>query len=365
MRYEYRQPNPGLTDWESNPSIGDAADVLVISIRGTTLIHATSTSTTGDYTVRVPTPYAAGDQIFFLPVGTDGQGSLLYGVGNPGLAASAIDVPTTFVGNNTTIWTWAIPSNAATSRTITETEGSGALHIFRSLRLSYEFSRQFFGQRGRSLVAWFSPGTTWSCGACFNTWPRAAGGFMFDQQVWIGGGTSQGNYSDAVNFHEFGHWIMAGYGTPAVEGGTHFMGIPTFPGQAWSEGFATWFSSVARSSPIYYDKQGNFIWLNIGQRNYYDSRTWQRPQPVGGLLQKMDENEVSSTLWSVSLAAPDGAARVLWALNSRQMLTRPFGRGYTQTLWQVGSGGTHYNVSSTSNPAPTIADELDALVCEG
>ena len=106
-------------------------------------------------------------------------------------------------------------------------------------------------------------------------------------------------WSDAVTAHELGHYMMNAYGYPVGEGGPHFLAVPTHPGQAFSEGWATFFSSMARGDSIYVDKQGGaFFWWDLERRAYSAyGALWTRALPWLGLLQLMDENEAAAILW--------------------------------------------------------------------
>jgi hypothetical protein len=158
---------------------------------------------------------------------------------------------------------------------------------------------------------------------------------------------------------------MAFYGTSPGEGGTHILGWPSFPGMAWSEGWATWFSSDMRQDPVYYDKQqGTFFWLNIASRAYADGRKWYRPSPSKGLIQLLDENDVSAMLWSISNSATNANQSLYTALASTLMNTSPFKRGYTRHLWTL-TGTGYANVVDTKQSVPMLADFLDALDCAG
>ena len=90
---------------------------------------------------------------------------------------------------------------------------------------------------------------------------------------------------------------MSSYGTSPAEGGTHYIMCPTFPGQAWSEGYATWHSAAVRNQPLLEDKQGGgFFWFDINSRTYYPNSS--QPSPIDGLggtnlLGEIDENAVA------------------------------------------------------------------------
>ncbi len=223
---------------------------------------------------------------------------------------------------------------------------------------------------------WFQPGTTWSCGTCVARLPvrlfatTTYAGDSFENQGFFDGSTSQSYWSDAVTAHEFGHWVMNSYSAPPSEGGRHVFGGHVYPGMAWSEGFATWFSSDVRSSSLYYDKQGGaFFWFDIGARRYGPNTAtvpWARPTVGAGLEQRIDENEVSAMMWGLRGAAGENSPAMYRALASARMQGPTFARGYTVHRWtRLDSLGDPIDAVRTSTPAPHFADFLDALVCNG
>ena len=110
------------------------------------------------------------------------------------------------------------------------------------------------------------------------------------------------------------------------------------------------------------------FWFNVSQRSYSLGYAWQRPTPAGGLLQLMDENEVSAMMWSVLGTGASADASIMTALASSRMTsfsTSSPGRGYTRHTWDVGGDGTFSNIVDTLVPAPCVADMFDALRCGG
>jgi len=52
------------------------------------------------------------------------------------------------------------------------------------------------------------------------------------------------------------------------------------PEQGWSEGFATFFSSLAHADDIYYDKQdGGFFWFDLRALSYGATKPFVAPAP--------------------------------------------------------------------------------------
>src|SRR5262249_18438016 len=129
------------------------------------------------------------------------------------------------------------------------------------------------------------------------------------------------------------------------------------------EGFATWFSSDMRSDPIYFDKQhGSMFWLDISAREGYP---WIRPTAGAGLLQDMDENEISAMIWDISGTQGVGHAAMDTARPSARLTMSPFGRGYTRHGWDVDSSCQRINIEDSGESTTCFADFLDALRCGG
>lgn len=143
------------------------------------------------------------------------------------------------------------------------------------------------------------------------------------------------------------------------------LGVPTLPGLAWAEGWATWHSAAVRQNSIFYDKQEGTFYFNIGTDRYWNGRAWQQPTPSGGLLQTMDENEVSSMLWDM-LRGGVPKATFFGALTSPRMNHAPWARGYTWHYWtELDAAGRPLDPYDTGISRPTLPDFLDALVCGG
>ncbi len=151
----------------------------------------------------------------------------------------------------------------------------------------------------------------------------------------------------------------------------HALGCPTFPGQAWGEGWATGLSCLARGDSKYFDKQGgSFFWLDVAVQQYSSGQPWQAPSAQGGLLQVMDENAVSAMLWNLAIDPFDAAnlananGVMFNALKSTRMKQPPFARGYTKHTW-AGFACQNPQVTTTEVSVPMIADYLDAVRCGG
>lgn len=369
VAYEARGPNSQLTDW-GPLFLAPAPGFTVLSYSGGKILDTAVTDSNGAFSIDVPVNPTASDVVVVALALEDGAGSLAFAVASPGYStAGRQDIISP--KPNPRLWSYAFLTSsigASSTLTITEAMGSGAARIYDYLRYAYAVARQRFGGRpGLPLIVWLGYGTSWSCGACFAPVEAQVFNLRFGSQMWMPADENQSYWADSVTGHELGHWAMASYGTSPEEGGPHTVGRPTFPGQAWSEGYATWFSSNLRSDSYYVDKQGGaMFWLNLDTRGYSGPTPWMRPAPEYGLIQFMDENEVSAILWRLSLARPWGRPAIDKALSSRQLNAAPFMRGYTRYTWEINlDTGKYENVFNTGLSRPMVADFLDALVCEG
>ncbi|MBF5043604.1 hypothetical protein FGE12_14500 [Aggregicoccus sp. 17bor-14] len=365
VRFARRLPAADYSGWgpaELVPGQG----LLVASYRGTRLVDLRETDADGHFSLQVasPLPLTDEDQVVVYAAGRSASGAVAYAVADPGLAPDAKERAPGVLGEGPRVWSWSRSARALASGaafTLGEREGAGAARLFDSLRLAWrEGKRRYAGREGLPLVAWLGYGTRWSCGACFAGWSVTAAGRRWEAQAWFSADADEGYWSDAVSLHELGHWLMASYGTVPDEGGPHTLGVPTFPGQAWSEGWATFFSADLRASSRYYDKQdGTMFYVDLAEEGAVTS-----PRPDAGLLQRLDEAAVSALLLRAARAA--GASAPLYsALSAPQMKKSPWGRGYRQHTWRMDPGGAYVDVVQTDVPAPALPDFLDALACAG
>ena len=364
VRYARRQPDAAFRDWTPGAEWVPAGGFLIASYRGETLVDLQVTDFDGHFTVKVPARLKEQDRIVVYAAGRGSAITIDYAVADPALSG-AQRVPAV-PGASARIWSWSRPAQALMERpvfTIHEADGSGAAAVFDSLRLAWQRARERYGKAGLPVVVWLGFGTTWSCGACFSPRPVMAAGRRWEAQVWLPGDGDAAWWSEAMVLHELGHWVMASHGRSPEEGGPHFVGVPTFPGQAWSEGWATWFSADSRNSPRYYDRQGGtMFWVDLEARTPVTG-AWTRPKPEAGLLQRIDENEVAAILYRLGRGSP--SRQPLYdALAAPAMQAAPWARGYLRHRWRM-EDGQMVDVEQTDSSAPCLADFLDALMCRG
>ncbi|NMO14838.1 hypothetical protein HPC49_00695 [Pyxidicoccus fallax] len=364
VRYARRGPDAAFRGWTPEAELVPAGGFLVASYRDESLVDLGVTDAEGRFTVRVPDGVAEEDRIVVYAAGRGSGTTVTYAVADPALSGEH-RVPAV-PGASARIWSWSRSRRSLVERpvfTIHESEGSGAAAVFDALRVAWRQSRERYGRTGLPVVAWLGFGTTWSCGACFSATPVTAAGRRWEAQVWLPGDTDAAWWSEAMVLHELGHWVMSSHGTTPNEGGPHYIGVPTFPGQAWSEGWATWFSADSRGSSRYYDRQGGtMFWVDLEARKP-SLGMWSRPKPGEGLLQRIEENEVAAILYR--LGRGTASRQPLYeALAAPAMNASPWARGYLRHRWRMENGKV-VDVRETEDPAPCLADFLDALMCQG
>jgi hypothetical protein len=169
--------------------------------------------------------------------------------------------------------------------------------------------------RGSDLALALSPGARFPSLRIF--WEKdGSDGTFFDGRGIHVLGTRQDpdEYDDDVVLHEFGHYVANAFSRDTSEGGDHdpFDDEPEPRDLAWSEGFATWWSSEARGDPSYVDNSatGN-LFFEI-----------ERPTPRDVTRGEGNEIAVGAILWDVSDPANEPHDRMdrkrtkLWEVTS-------------------------------------------------
>jgi hypothetical protein len=102
-------------------------------------------------------------------------------------------------------------------------------------------------------------------------------------------------FDDAVLLHEYGHYVLDVYSYDDSPGGPHFLGDSSLDLRlAWSEGWATFFSSLVRNDPSHVDTGGGSVLLSFNIET-----------PSFGGATRYDSNElaVAAVLWDAYDAA--------------------------------------------------------------
>lgn len=372
-----------FVDADDRPLRGAAINVF----RGSSLFASTFTSTTdGSFAVSVPNPTMPGDTVVVIPFAARGPmgRDIAYAVLDPGLSAGEHEEEETDSVMAPRPWSWRFSVQDIGSDgvlRITEAEGAGVASVFDHFGLAYREAQMRFGREGEAMLLWMGRGVTWKCGACVTAFARSAFRTRFPQQMNIGMSDDRTYYALPVIGHEAGHWAMNSFGRSPNEGGTHNSTCGSYPGLAWSEGFATWFGQTLLNDPLYWDNQGGFFWRDFAARRNSEGR-WNRPTPTGrdvlpggsaGLLQLVAEDEVTAILWALSNGRAD-AGPIFTALASPRMLNpvgdgdaAQFERGYRRFRWT----GVNLETCAISGAtrdvqiASVLPDFLDALACGG
>ena len=399
ITYEYRtlaDSRAGWSDVVTAPLVGAIVTVLRNLDDDTGYLMASDWAVTdadGRYTVDFPEAAPSNDLVQIALAHPDVAGNIAYAVADPRIyAASPPYGPYDVIAQykSATFHSVYVETDALGPETLIPISAHhGTARVFDYQRRAYDETLAISGAPGKSMVTWMQPRAAWDCGACFSDYARTSvQGYFFESSLWIGMTDDEAYWSDAVNAHELGHWAMASYGTSPNEGGTHYLTVPTLPGQAWSEGWATLFSSLVRGDELYFDSQdGSFFWFDLRELGYFlddapiamtlptaDARGY--PDEDDPILQLMDENyvaamglSIASRDWEVaSPRLPTEGAFLFTTLSSDRMnmtaASVPFARGYVRHTWQAGGAGPTDIVAIPEESTPMFADYLDALRCE-
>jgi hypothetical protein len=366
LQYEAVPVYDDYSDWADSSVFVAAEGVLVLSGDGNEWVDAALVDEQGRFSLQVPASSTGLEQLAFLLIHPDPTGAFAQvGVFDPDVPAGLVSVASALTGQ---AWSWTVALQNISSGDrlrIGEQQGSGAIHVYERLLEVQRYASEVYGQQPSRLAAWMHLNTAWDCGACFAPWHTEVAAMPFDAQLFVSATAQDRAYwSDAVTVHEAGHYVMWSYGVSPNEGGPHCLSEPTAPGQAWSEGWATGFSSILRGSPIYWDKQhGSMFWFDL-ERRRYDQGEWQQPTPSAGLLQPIDENEVAAMMWSLANDSYAGTEITLLGLRTANVTQPTFRRGYTRHVWDMHRCERTSSID-TGESAPMFADYLDGLACGG
>jgi hypothetical protein len=166
------------------------------------------------------------------------------------------------------------------------------------------------------MGVFWQPGIKFNCGSCFV--PPQGGGAQitydkaqglvdhYDTSLNIAGSdASPHHWSRTTINHELGHWVMQTYSKSPGEGGPHYIGEPSKPGLAYSEGFATFFAQTnisadnANNQPIAFRKSnGTTFWVDYSKLTMDDGKEIGLPDPNGPIDQDINEDVVGAMMWS-------------------------------------------------------------------
>ena len=162
----------------------------------------------------------------------------------------------------------------------------GAFNILAVVGQGYERLRDFgLVQQPAPLQVFWVSGLKRYCGSCYN-----------NGTIWLGGGAEdEDEYDDHIILHELGHHVMNRYSHDDSPGGSH-NGDRTNPLLAFSEGFATFFSSLVREDPLYIDVLATEI--RVENLEFYpEQRAYGTSN--GTMTGEVSEDLVSSVMWDL------------------------------------------------------------------
>jgi len=372
VTYALRLPDEEGDAWTEDFVVRGAAGLSVSAWRGDELLAETTTSELlereGEFTL-VLSPEVVADRLLVSAHTTDPDTrTMTFVVADPGLPASTAAWGMFEPKPLARVWNWQFEVAELADDGIlhiASDQGSGAAHVFALLQHTRRVTNAMVALAElQPTVVWLGLGTRFACGTCTVSSPVNVLGASFSHQVWLDGASGERYWADAVTYHELGHVVMGSISAPQREGGPHFLGQPTHPGQAFGEGWATFFSSFMREDSSYLDRQGGtFVRYDLATRTYASpTLPWPRPSAASGLQQRMDENELAAMLWQLyqNLADP---GLLLRALTSPRLREPPFARGYTRRTWSDPNYITNYQ--DTGEAHTYLADFLDALRCVG
>jgi len=187
--------------------------------------------------------------------------------------------------------------------TITDDPSCQSLNIFATAVKSFKFLRPLTTAKLPVLTYLFYPNFNPSCGACYHSASETI-------EVEFTSANSDG-FDDTVIDHEMGHYVQTHISVHDSEGGTHYFGQAVDPTMAWSEGFASYYSSSARHTPMYIDTQANPSSPN-GYSCYicFNFRALQLlANPSAPMTQNLTETVVTEILWMMEDSLAPGLGK--------------------------------------------------------
>lgn len=388
--YEHIVPKPDYSALNLiGPQIRAPVGAMVLALRystdqaSSTILASAEVASDGSFTIQAPTaPIEGRDYLTLLAAGYGGTGQAVFAVFDPGLSTGE---HTTEQADNSgaKVYSWAAPVSAfkvGTEWTIELKDKSFALQTMTAIAQTWLSTAKLFGKQGRTIAAFTADGVAWDCGSCFGPWPtthKLMGATVAQSQIWLDGAKLRAHMSDSTLFHEMGHWVMDSFATSPNEGGPHYIGTKVPPGQAWSEGWATFYGAMSRNdSRFAIGAPNQLYWVDLATSKTNYGASILNFAAGNPLVQFMDENRVAAALWRAAVKGfsplEATANKGFWtALASNQMNDGVFTRSYFRHHWTgvtPNTGGpynaTYIGLKQTTQRAPCLIDYLDALACK-
>lgn len=155
--------------------------------------------------------------------------------------------------------------------------------------------------------------------------PGTSTGTFFDDQldaIFILGDTTgdSDEYDDSVIAHEYGHFVLKHFSHDNSLGGPHAINENDQDIRlSWSEGWANFFSSAARSNSIYVDTTTSGTALSFNLEDY-TSVKFSPPSSLGNVaIYTTSEIAVAGVLWDIQDNPPAGDDDPLTTLSFNQL----------------------------------------------
>lgn len=360
IHYEHNVPNEERSGW-GWPEIRPAAGLRVVSYDGGEIIDTTVVGEDGVYESLVREEGDTNDALIFMAYEhLLGEGTPQIGVANPDLAPGGT-YRSHEHGPRSTYWAWTVRrpwDEGMRNWVVNKDQGATAIQIFQGIRRAVRHVASHVGLHAPDLTAWYQPGVDYECGTCFIDQGAASGG----GHIIMSGGSYNAGFQDLLIYHEAGHYAFASLGVVLGEAGRHCPGVPAPPGQAFSEGHASWYALDRLKDPTYFQEYaGTFYTMDVEKLTpplYFEP-----PRRSEGVLQEINELWVSALLWH--LAKEAGSSQPLHAAMMAPEMRGPFTAGYVGKYWSQTDAACRPIDPQPGGPTPVLADYLDALVCSG
>jgi hypothetical protein len=169
-----------------------------------------------------------------------------------------------------------------------------------------------------------------------------------DSAISVSGrATDPDEFDDAVLLHEYGHYVLDVYSRDDSPGGPHSLGDATLDLRlAWSEGWATFFSSVVRNDPRHVDSAGSGVRVEFEIEG---------PALAATAVYDTNELSVAAVLWDVYDGAngDEGAGPLTIPFSQIWRVITDLSSGFTTVSFE--DFWTRWQALSLQNLMPILA----------
>ena len=200
------------------------------------------------------------------------------------------------------VYAWEVPVEAGVANlAIDQARSSGAAAILVTLRDGLRYARDAF-ERAEPFPG---PATHWERG---RQTPYGSS-YLLGDELWIlGGPRDTDEFDTPVLLHELGHFIALVYEVADPTDGDPHAGVLTDPRLAWSEGWATFFSSAARGDGFYGDTIGDSLFYDLDLAALPTSGEYVA-RPSEPMSQSLSEWTIAASLFELYLSGDEVTQR--------------------------------------------------------